>query len=109
MLLKDAVMEFDLECKVRRLAKGTIENYGKHLGYLLRYLEDEHGIIHLEEVKAIHIKRFLLDKEEQGRKPQYMLPHRYKYTLKDIRGSMMKASCHSSIETYRKFPLYWGL
>lgn len=65
-------MEFDLECKVRRLAKGTIENYGKHLGYLLRYLEDEHGIIHLEEVKAIHIKRFLLDKEEQGRKPQYI-------------------------------------
>ena len=72
LLLKDAIMEYLLECKVRRLSQGTIDNYDRHLRYLRQYLEDEYGIMRLEDVKPAHLKRFLLEKEELGRKPQYI-------------------------------------
>ena len=72
LLLKDAIMEYLLECKVRRLSQGTIENYDRHLRYLRQYLEDEYGIMRLEDVKPAHLKRFLLEKEDLGRKPQYI-------------------------------------
>lgn len=72
LLLKDAIMEYELECKVRRLAQGTIDNYDRHLRYMRRYLEDECGITRLEDVKPAHLKRFLLEKEDLGRKPQYI-------------------------------------
>ena len=71
MFMKDAMVEFDLECKVRRLAKSTINNYGKHLSYLLHYLEEQE-ITRLEDISRVHIKQFLLIKEEQGCKPQYI-------------------------------------
>ena len=71
LLLKDAIMEYELECKVRRLAQGTIDNYDRQLRYMRRYLEDECGITRLEDVKPAHLKRFLLEKEDLGRKPQY--------------------------------------
>lgn len=71
MFMKDAMVEFDLECKVRRLAKGTINNYGKHLSYLLHYLEEQE-ITRLEDISRVHIKQFLLIKEDQGCKPQYI-------------------------------------
>lgn len=72
LLLKDAIMEYELECKVRRLAQGTIDNYDRHLRYMRCYLEDECGITRLEDVKPAHLKRFLLEKEDLGRKPQYI-------------------------------------
>ena len=65
-------MEYLLECKVRRLSQGTIDNYDRHLRYLRQYLEDEYGIMRLEDVKPAHLKRFLLEKEDLGRKPQYI-------------------------------------
>ena len=71
LLLKDAIMEYELECKVRRLAEGTINNYDRHLRYLRDYLEAEHNVVVLEEIKPLHLKRFLLMKEEQGRKAHY--------------------------------------
>ena len=72
LLLKDAIMEYLLECKVRRLSQGTIDNYDRQLRYMRRYLEDECGVTQLEDVKPAHLKRFLLEKEELGRKPQYI-------------------------------------
>ena len=33
LLLKDAIMEYLLECKVRRLSQGTIDNYDRQLRY----------------------------------------------------------------------------
>ena len=72
MQLKDAIQDYMLECRVRKLAPRTIENYCKHLRYLTDYLTAEHAIEKLEDVKPAHLKRFLLMKEEQGRKPQYI-------------------------------------
>ena len=39
MQLRDAIQDFMLECKVRRLVPRTIDNYGKHLRYLTNYKE----------------------------------------------------------------------
>ena len=72
MQLRDAIEEYKLDCKVRQLADKTIDNYSKQLGYLERYLRDEYAIVQLEDVTSAHIKRFLLEKEEQGRKPRYI-------------------------------------
>ena len=36
LLLKDAIMEYELECKVRRLSQGTIDNYDRQLRYMRR-------------------------------------------------------------------------
>ena len=36
LLLKDAIMEYLLECKVRRLTQGTIDNYDRQLRYRVR-------------------------------------------------------------------------
>ena len=72
MLLTDAIEEFKIDCKVRRLSERTIENYNKQHLYLARYLSAAFDVQQLEEVRAAHIKRFLLEKEEQGRKPHYV-------------------------------------
>ena len=40
-------MEYELECKVRRLAEETIDNYDRHLRYLRDYLEAEHNVDNL--------------------------------------------------------------
>ena len=72
MQLKDAIQEFILECKVRRLVPRTIDNYGKHLRYLTNYLAEECQLEKLEDIKSTHIKKFLLMKEEQGCKPHYI-------------------------------------
>ena len=49
LLLKDAIMEYELACKVRRLSQGTIDNYDRQLRYMRRYLEDECAITRLED------------------------------------------------------------
>ena len=72
MQLRDAIQDFMLECKVRRLVPRTIDNYGKHLRYLTDYLTTEYQLEKLEDVKSAHIKKFLLIKEEQGCKPHYI-------------------------------------
>ena len=72
MQLRDAIQDFMLECKVRRLVPRTIDNYGKHLRYLTDYLTAEYQVEKLEEVRSAHIKKFLLMKEEQGCKPHYI-------------------------------------
>ena len=66
MQLRDAIQEFILECKVRRLVPRTIDNYGKHLRYLTNDLAEECQLEKLEDIKLAYIKKFLLMKEEQG-------------------------------------------
>ena len=66
MQLRNAIQEFVLEFKVRRLVPRTIDNYGKHLRYLTDFLAEECQLEKLEDIKSAHIKKFLLMKEEQG-------------------------------------------
>lgn len=72
MLFRDAVTEFHFDCQVRKLSAKTIKLYDRQLEYLAAYIEKADGIMMLEDVRSVHIKRFLVGKAEAGRKPQYI-------------------------------------
>lgn len=72
MYLEDAIEEFLLDCQIRKLSKRTVQNYGVLLNLMSHYLHDKLSVITLEEVKPIHVKRFIQLQEERGRKPQYI-------------------------------------
>ena len=72
MMLDKAAKEFEYDCKIRHLSPKTIDNYGKQLRYLQRFLEKEFSISSIEDVKPSHIKRFLAMMDDAGRKPQYI-------------------------------------
>ena len=71
-MLDKAAKEFEYDCKIRHLSPKTIDNYGKQLRYLQRFLEKEVSISSIEDVKPSHIKRFLAMMDDAGRKPQYI-------------------------------------
>ena len=72
MTINEAVKEFEYDCKIRHLSPKTIDNYGKQLRYLQRFLEKEFSISSIEDVKPSYIKRFLTMMDDAGRKPQYI-------------------------------------
>ena len=72
MHINDAIEEYLLECQIRKLSKRTVQNYGVLLKLMSRYLQDKQAIETLEEIKPIHIKRFIHLQDEKGRKPQYI-------------------------------------
>ena len=72
MMLDKAAKEFEYDCKIRHLSPKTIDNYGKQLRYLQRFLEKEFSISSIEDVKPSHIKRFLAMMDDASRKPQYI-------------------------------------
>ncbi len=72
MEISMVIQEFGFDCRIRKLSPKTIENYGKQLSYLQRYLAQEHGITAIEAVRSIHIKQFLAMMDDKGRKPQYI-------------------------------------
>ena len=72
MLLKDAVNEYLLDCRIRKMSERTIRNYRTLLSFLVRHETGTEGVTMLEDVRAVHIKHYLLGMEENGRKPQYI-------------------------------------
>lgn len=72
MRFNDGIVEFGFDCKARKLSDKSISNYQKQLRYLLRYLEAEFQVNQVEEVRSFHIKQFLVDMADKGRKPQYI-------------------------------------
>ena len=65
MLLKDCLKEYHFDCKARKLSAKTIEGYVRMMGYLLDFLQEEHGVAEVEEVRPSHIKQYLLLMEEK--------------------------------------------
>ncbi len=72
MQIREVVTEFHFDCQVRKLSSKTIALYDRQLEYLAAYMENTTGITNIEEVRSIHIKKFLVGKTEAGRKPQYI-------------------------------------
>ena len=72
MHFNDGIVEFGFDCKARKLSDKSISNYQKQLRYLLHYLEAEFQVNQVEEVRSFHIKQFLVDMADKGRKPQYI-------------------------------------
>ena len=63
MLFRDTIQEYEFDCCSRKMAPRAVGGYIKMLGYLADYLEQNHKITELEEIKGIHIKKFLMEKE----------------------------------------------
>jgi integrase/recombinase XerD len=72
MLLTAVHDEFSFHCQCRNLSPRTIKNYLKQIDYLLRFLNQEHKVIHIEDVEPKQIKEFLLSMRKSGRTPNYI-------------------------------------
>jgi len=72
MLLSSVRDEFVFHCQCRKLSPRTIRNYGKQIDYLLRFLQQEHGISSIEDVSPRHIKDFLHSMLKAGRTTNYV-------------------------------------
>ena len=72
VFLKHAIKEYEFDCKARKLGVNTIQGYMRMLRYLMDYLDREYDITQIKDVKPFHIKHFLLLKQEEGKKPQYI-------------------------------------
>ena len=72
MLLSSVRDEFVFHCQCRKLSPRTIRNYGKQIDYLLRFLQQEHGISSIEDVSPRHLKDFLHSMLKAGRTTNYV-------------------------------------
>lgn len=72
MLLSDIKNEFAFHCQCRKLSPRTVKNYTKQIDYLLKFLKDEKGICHIEDVESRQIKEFLLKMDQSGHTPNYV-------------------------------------
>lgn len=64
--------EFIFDCQVRNLSPRTVKNYEKELSYFVRYLAEEHNVEVLENLKPIHIKKYVVMLQESKYKPSYV-------------------------------------
>lgn len=60
MQIREVITEFHFDCQVRKLSPKTIALYDRQLEYLAAYMENVTGITNIEEVRSIHIKKFLV-------------------------------------------------
>ena len=72
MLLTSVRDEFIFHCQCRKLSPKTIKNYTKQIDYLLRFLQQEKGITHIEDVNPQFIKQFLFTMTRAGRTINYV-------------------------------------
>lgn len=67
MLFRDTIQEYEFDCCSRKMAPRAVGGYIKMLGYLADYLEQNHKITELEEIKGmcttyLRVRHFLLSK-----------------------------------------------
>lgn len=72
MLLKDALKEFLLECKLRQYSDRTIRHEKNSNTAMFTYVEREYGITKLEDLKHIHIKGYIQYLVNLQRKETYI-------------------------------------
>lgn len=70
-MFTEAMEEFVIDCRIRKLSVRTIKNYKMMLSIIRRDLEQK-GVTRLEDVRSGHLKAFLLSKEDAGCKAQYL-------------------------------------
>jgi len=72
MLAKDALEEFKLECELRRLTPRTIKGYYNSTRLFLTWLERQHQITDLEEIRTQHIKMYIQHLIKKQLSPSYI-------------------------------------
>ena len=64
--------EFLLDCQMRKLASGTLKNYRNNLKGFLDYVEEKLDISDVEDIKKLHIQKYLKTKMDVGCKANYV-------------------------------------
>lgn len=72
MLLTNVRDEFTFHCQCRKLSPKTVRNYTKQINYLIRFLENEKKISHIDDVEPKQIKEFLLSMSQTGHTANYV-------------------------------------
>jgi len=70
--LKDLFKEFDYELQVKNYSVRTVKSYRNNNLKFFRYLESEFEIEQLEQIRANHIKSYMLHLKQSGRKETYI-------------------------------------
>lgn len=59
LLAKECADEFKLDCQLRRLSERTIKGYYNNTILFLTYTEKHNSVIELEEIRPLHIKKYM--------------------------------------------------
>lgn len=59
MFIEDAIEEFEIELQIRNYSFKTIKGYIFHSKQLSKYLKENLKIVTVEEIKTVHIKKFI--------------------------------------------------
>lgn len=71
MQLDDILKEFIFDCEVKNFSKRTLKSYRNNNALFHNYLKHEFEITELEQIKAIHIKRYFKFLMKKGLKSTY--------------------------------------
>ena len=71
MLAKECLAEFKLDCELRRLSNRTVKGYINNCALCLNFLEREHGIINLEDIRPLHLIAYFQYLINKGLSPSY--------------------------------------
>lgn len=72
MLNQDVLREFIFECEMRKLSPRTVQSYRNANLRMMKYIEQEFGIIELEKTHHLAIKGYIQYQTEQGRVETYI-------------------------------------
>ena len=72
MLAKDTLEEFKLECELKRLTPRTIKGYYNSTLLFLTWLQRQHQIYELEEIRTQHIKMYIQHLIKKQLSPSYI-------------------------------------
>ncbi len=72
MRLDMLAKEFIFDCQVRNLSPRTVRNYEKQLSYFVRYMAEAHNLDELEDLKPVHIKKYVVMLQERKCKASYV-------------------------------------
>lgn len=72
MLITDLITEYLFDCQIRRFTEKTIKSYRNNLCYFANYLNTTHNVTDIEKVDTFHLKSFLKELSDNGRKESYI-------------------------------------
>lgn len=72
MLIDDVIKEYVYEIQIRNYTEKTIKSYRNNILRFARYIQNEYGLIEIEEVSPKHIKDYLSYLKDKQRSTSYI-------------------------------------
>lgn len=72
MQLEEALKEFIFELEIKKFTKRTIKGYKNNNALFFNFLKNEFRVTELEDLTALHIKKYFQHLTKKGRKPTYI-------------------------------------